>query len=112
MFNITDLNITISRGDTASLEITFEGDVPGDGDQVVMSIKTSPRNHDYKWEKSGTCDAEGKIVFSIDAEDTASLPFGTYYWDIRIFYADGQITTPFAPKAFKVVEVVTNDRES
>lgn len=111
MFNIDDLNITISRGDTASLEITFEGDVPASGDLVVMSLKSSIRSTETIWEKSGTC-TDGTIIFSLESEDTASLDFGTYYWDLRIFYSDGQITTPFPPKSIKVVEVVTDGRQS
>ena len=111
MFDISNLNIAITRGDTATLEITFEGDIPTDGDTVVMALKTSPNKSECIWEKEATSFEEGVLRYDITTEDTADLPFGTYYWDLRIFYKDGQVTTPFSPKKFVVQEVVTNDRE-
>lgn len=111
MFSINDLNISITRGDTASIEITFEGDIPTDGDLVVMSLKRTTSIKTPIWEKTGECE-DGTIIFNISSDDTKDLPFGTYAWDIRIFYKDGQVTSPFKPKDFKVMEVVTNnDRE-
>lgn len=112
MFDISSLNISITRGDTATLEITFQGDVPTDGDTVVMALKASPKKSETIWEKSASAFDEGVVCFEIAVEDTADLPFGTYYWDLRIFYSDGQVTTPFSPKKFVIQEVVTNDRES
>lgn len=111
MFTIHDMNIALTRGDSASIEVTFSGDVPGTGDLVVMALKSSPKDTTAKFEKSGECDERGKIVFEIEPEDTARLPFGNYVWDLRVFYADGQVSTPFAPKTFKIAEAVTNDRE-
>ena len=111
MFILDDMNITLTRGDSAYLEVTFTGDIPGEGDLVVMSLKNSTRDPNPKWEKTGECDSEGKVVFTISPQDTARLPFGQYVWDLRIFYADGQVTTPFAPKAFRIAEAVTNDRK-
>lgn len=109
MFTVNDLNITITRGDTASLEITFTGDVPSSGDTVVMAVKKALNDGRPVFEKTGEA-SEGAITFDIDVEDTAQLAFGTYWWDLRIFYSDGQVTTPFSPRKFIVGEVVTDDR--
>lgn len=110
MFILDDLNITLSRGDTATLDLTFSGDVPQAGDTVVMSLKTSPNDKKPKWEK--VVKGAPTVSFEIDSADTAGLPFGTYYWDARIFYQNGNVTTPFPPKKFVVSEVVTNERQS
>ena len=115
MFSIQNLGISLTRGDTAALELTFTSDepndVPGPADLVVMALKTSPRAAEAKWEKQANPDAEGKVQFDFAVEDTAQLPFGTYWWDVRIFYADGAVVTPIAPHKFAVLEVVTNDRD-
>lgn len=110
MFIVNDLDIIISRGDTATLDLTFSGDIPShQGDLVVMALKSTPRDKTARWEKVA---AGGETVsFRIEPEDTKNLPFGTYYWDARIFYQNGNVATPFPPKKFVISEVVTNDRE-
>lgn len=116
MFAVDSGNgISITRGDTATLEITLTGDAPGENDQVIAMLKKSARKTDSFWEKalaltgSGTGEGGAYSTWELDlrSEDTLALPFGNYYWDIRILYEDGQITTPFAPAAFNVLEVVT-----
>lgn len=112
--------ISITRGDTATLEITFEGDAPGASDRVIAMLKKSARKTDSFWEKeleledSGEHEKDGETVsystylLDLSSEDTLALPFGNYFWDLRILYGDGQITTPFAPAGFNVLEVVTD----
>ena len=119
MFTIDASNgISITRGDTASLEITFTGDAPGENDIVLAMLKKSARKDrgSALWEKelvlTGSGDSQG-VAFSmyelqLASEDTLQLPFGNYFWDVRILYSDGQITTPFPPAAFSVLEVVTD----
>ena len=47
MFTIDEsYNIAITRGDTATLEITFDGDAPGETDSVVASVKKSVHRSD------------------------------------------------------------------
>lgn len=110
-------NISITRGDTATLELTFTGDVPGENDRVIASLKKNPKKADEIWEKelelygSGTGD-DGEpyttYLLELASADTEGQAFGGYFWDLRILYADGQITTPFPPAAFNVLEVVTD----
>ena len=120
MFSVdANYGIRITRGDTASLEVTFEGDAPGAEDTVIASVKKGAKKPDTLLEQelqlvgTGT-DGEGaeavswsKYLLTIASEDTEKLAFGGYVWDLRILYADGQITTPFPPAAFDVLEVVT-----
>lgn len=108
MFDISsDYSITITRGDTATLEITFYGDAPESGDTVIAALKKAPgREAIREWTLSRQND--GTFLLSIDSADTADLPFGRYFWDLRVLYEDGQVTTPFAAKTFQVTEVVTD----
>lgn len=117
MFNVDEgNNITITRGDTASLEVRLTGDAPQDGDSVVLSVKASASRPQAVFEKTAdTFEAapegeEGVIArFYIDAADTAGMAFGAYRWDLRIFYADGEVVTPMTPRRFDVAEVITNN---
>lgn len=111
MYSVDNLNITLTRGDSAALELTFTGeDAPAAGDLVALALKPNPRVPEAKWEKTAEPDEEHKVLFRFLPEDTQDLPFGTYWWDVRIFYSDGAVVTPVAPHRFNVVEVVTNDR--
>lgn len=117
MFTIDASNgISITRGDTAGLEITFTGDAPEGNDTVLATLKKSARKDSAIWQKelelteSGVSQSSAFSTYTLElnSEDTLDLPFGSYLWDIRILYSDGQITTPFAPAAFNVLEVVTD----
>ena len=107
-----NMGITISRGDTAALEITLSGDTPNDpNDKVVASLKPTPEQKRAIWRKELTKIDEDTWLMAINSEDTESLGFREYSWDIRVFYADGNVTTLFNPQPFVVSPVVTdNDR--
>lgn len=106
MFRVSQLDITISRGDTADLTIGLDG--AEDGDTVVLTVKKDPASQALI-EKTALAD-DGQAIFYFQSADTQDLSFGTYLWDLRIFGGNGDVTTPFRPKKFCVVEVVGNDR--
>lgn len=109
MFEInSDYSISLTRGDTATLELTFTGDAPEEDDTVIAALKISANRKDAIWEKEIARQEDGTYLLTIDSADTVNLPFGRYFWDLRIIYSDGQITTPFLPKLFRVLEVVTD----
>ena len=119
MFTVDGLNITITRGDTGTLEIVFTGDRPlaANRDTVIAALKKTASRKDAIWEKTlietetgtGESGAYSKYELELESSDTESLSFGAYCWDFRILYGDGQITTPFRkPAVFTVTEVATN----
>lgn len=109
MFTIDEsYNIAITRGDTATLEIAFDGDAPGAEDSVLAAVKRTAQRREAVLERTLARQQDGTYLLSLASEDTANLAFGTYYWDLRVIYADGQVTTPFAPAKFAVCEVVTD----
>ena len=109
MFDITqDFAVTLTRGDTATLEISFTGDAPTAADTVVAAIKKSPGQLTAILERTLTRQEDGTYLLRIESEDTQPLPFGRYFWDLRVLYADGQVTTPFAAASFTVTQVVTD----
>lgn len=114
MFTIDDetYEIHLSRGDTATIDFQFEGDIPTSdaGDEVIMTLKRAPSEKQSKWEKKGMLYGEDLGRFSIKVEDTKDLPFGKYYYDLRAFFGGGAVTTILDPTPFYVDEVVGNDR--
>lgn len=110
MFVVDEKNmaITITRGDTATLEVSFSGDAPGQEDLVIASLKRGVGKGKALKEWTLLREENGQYLMQIKSEDTEPLPFGEYAWDLRIIYNDGQITTPFAACPFVVSAVVTD----
>lgn len=110
MFDIQGKNIEISRGDTGVYTITFSGvDAPEDGTTAEVSLKKTKDSENLIWEKKYTV-ADSRITVTLLSEDTADLPYGQYWWDVRILFRDGTIFTPMKPASFKVVEVIGNGK--
>lgn len=109
-FNENTLEMQLSRGDTVTLEFQFEGDIPDQNDGVYFTIKKVTGDRSVKIEKKMTQIETDVFQTEINAQDTSNLPFGKYTWDVRVFYGDGQVTTPIRPSPFVVAEVVGNDR--
>lgn len=109
MFEVKpDFSVRLTRGDTAALEITFDGDAPTAEDTVVAALKRNAAQRDALLERILPRQQDGSYLLIINSEDTQRLACGRYAWDLRVIYADGQITTPFAAAAFEITEVVTD----
>lgn len=104
-----DNGIWISRGDTAQIDIHFGYDVPPDGTVCSMSLKEHATRAAVIWEKEQEI-TDGMVSFVIQSGDTTPLGFGDYKWDLRLYYADGNVITPFKPAVFKIIETVGNAR--
>lgn len=109
-FNQNTYEIHLTRGDTLTLEFQFEGDVPVRDDHLFFSVKRDPNDTACVIEKPAEMLNENTARINLTAADTASLPFGKYWWDLRIFYADGEVVTPLSPARFFIEKVVGNDR--
>lgn len=105
-FNQNTYEIHLTRGDTLTLDFQFDGEGLSEGDKLYYTLKKSPSDTKPLIEKEATLiDSNiGRVVFS--SGDTSVLPFGRYEWDIRIFYANGEVTSPIYPAAFYVDAVV------
>lgn len=114
MFTIDDesYEIHLSRGDTATIDFQFEGDVPTSsaGDQVIMTLKKSPSEKYSKWSKKATLWGEDLCRINLTSDDTKSLSFGKYYYDLRAFFRNGSVTSILPPTPFYVEEVIGDDR--
>ena len=129
MFKIIGNNIYLSRGDTASPAIKIrssDGEYYrlGGTDILVFTVKknlsdTSPalvKNTPREVPESVSSDTIYKYVFDISKNDTMSLDFGDYYYDVRLDYIDNSADPPIVkrctivePSLFKIKEVVSDE---
>lgn len=107
MFNVDGQKIGITKGDTGQFTITFTGDdKPEDGCTALVSLKKTKTSEDAIWEKRLAI-ADDTVTVTVTSQDS-NIPFGQYWWDVRILFRDGTIFTPMNPASFKVLEVVGN----
>ncbi len=107
MLHIQDNKISLTRGDTAYLNISVEIDgKPYDmqeGDALTLSIKKSTSDEMPVVQKmitSGT-------TIHIEPQDTDDLAFGKYKYDVQLDKANGDVFTIIEPTAFVILEEVT-----
>lgn len=107
LFIDTDDNITLTRGDTATLDVSITN---SDGtpytmtgaDKILFSIKRIYTQPDVLVEKESATPS-----ISLSSADTDSLSFGVYHYDIVLFH-DDKIDTIIADKTFVVGNEVHN----
>lgn len=96
MLRLVDNKIYISQGDSAVIDLRLNNYALAAGDKLVFTASTPV-----------------PIVKELDSltlaflgEDTADVPFGTYEYDIKLVYADGEQVALIYPTEFVVKEVV------
>lgn len=95
----------LTRGDTAQFTITpmnSDGTVYElqEGDVIAFSVKKKTSDSVATISKTGA-DVE------ITPEDTGSLTYGTYKYDVQMTFADGRVDTFIGPHDFVITEEVT-----
>lgn len=92
MVKVTDNNIYITRGNTATINITLTEDgkpyTLREGDKLILSVKRRYPFNDMVLEKTTTT---GSFEFAVI--DTYELAFGVYDYDITFYGVDGSVDT-------------------
>lgn len=114
MYNFDKNTIYLTRGDTlqAQLNIMQNNEIytPIEGDSIRFALKTSKLNPN----KTRYLDESPLIlktipidtmILQLNPEDTASLDFGKYDYDIEITMADGTVDTFIKDKMYIEPEV-------
>lgn len=105
MLTIKNNTITLTRGDTARIDLAISKDgetYDYSPDTVVFSVKTSTTTPEYVFQKTVT---DGVIY--IAPSDTESLPYGTYRYDVQVTTQSGDVCTVIPPSNFIVAPEVT-----
>lgn len=100
--------ISLTRGDTARLTVSVTNDndepyVIQAGDTLTLSVKRSIKDTEFAFQKK----IIGGDTFYIEPEDTDSLDFGKYKYDVEITTENGEVYTVIPPTVFKILEEVT-----
>lgn len=109
MFKITNNEIRITRGDSAYFSVDLENEdgtpyTPVSGDHLTFTVKTStvsPKSI-IKIEEDAS-----SPNFSLNPDDTSSLKYGEYVYDIQFTAENGFVDTVIEPSPFIVTEEVT-----
>ena len=108
MFSIdANSNIAITRGDTAVLAISLKNKDGTDyviksGDVLVFTVKENVYTKDITIQKQFV-DEQIKI----NPQDTNELSYGTYYYDVQLTTASGDVFTVITPHKFEIKTEVT-----
>lgn len=101
--------IRLTRGDTAKLTVPIENDldnssyVMDEQDTLTFTIKKSVKDNENLIQKV----VIGSNNFHIKPEDTDSLPFGKYVYDVQLTTAGGDVYTVIEPTSFEILSEVT-----
>ena len=92
MVKVTDNDIYMTRGNTATINITLTEDgepyTMREGDKLILSVKRRYPFNDMILEKITTT---GSFEFAVI--DTYELAFGVYDYDITFYGVDGSVDT-------------------
>ncbi len=95
-YSVSGNKITMTRGDTAKISVAIKykstGEVyePQSGDTIKFSVKKYLQDKTPVFEKTVPIST---MVLSIEPDDTKRLPFGPYYFDAQLTYANGDVDT-------------------
>ena len=104
MIKLKGMEIYISRGDTALIDIDLNGDVLPEGTTALVTVSRKPGADRALWEKTIAVQ-DGSVELSLSSAET-DYPAREYWWDLRLKTPEGQVQTPFPPQPFVILEVV------
>jgi hypothetical protein len=107
MYKVENGNIYITRGDTAAFTLNIDGYTAAEGDTLTFSVKKNCNDAQALITKD--IDPTDK-TFTVEHEDTATLDFGDYFYDVQLRREDGtEVTydTVIIPHTFTVGAEVT-----
>lgn len=105
---VSGTNLTMTRGDSEWLLVTISGYELQPGDKLEMTVRPYVGGR-VLLHKEITEFEDNAANISIWPEDTQSLNFGTYVYDLQLTFAGGTVKTIVKPSRFTVAQEVTYD---
>lgn len=111
---VSGKNMTMTRGDSEviTIECFLEDGTKMpflEGDIVYFTVKETIHDEEKVLQKIITEFTDGKAIINIEPEDTKSLLFKTYVYDVQLTRAEGTVTTVIPPSNFTIGGEVTYD---
>ena len=108
MFNVSNTNISITRGDSATLCVELKDQTRQpyelqEGDELLLTVKVDANQSEHVLQLP----ADQAGTFTFLPESTAGLSFRTYKYDIQLTTSAGEVYTVIPVSAFTVMEEVT-----
>lgn len=108
------VSISMVRGDSESITVACYDKTGGepvfvpleDGDTVYFTVRPDAMG-EIVLQKIIDDFPEGKAVIAFTPEDTASLDFGDYVYDVQLTRANDTVTTLMKLSRFRIEEEVT-----
>ncbi len=109
---IQGTNISMIRGDSEAIKVSCRNESGVDfhfteGDIVYFTVKRSTYTEEKILQKIVSEFTEGVALITIFPNDTRELKTGTYYYDIQLNRANGQVKTIIPPSTFAINAEVT-----
>lgn len=104
-----DNNITLTRGDTATLELSVKDDgatYDFSNDLVQLTVKRNTVTDTVIFQKTFT---SGVVI--IENTDTASLNYNNLVYDVQLIKQGGGVYTVIPPRKFTIAEEVNFNAE-
>lgn len=100
------------RGDSEAIKLSCRDESGADfplveGDIVYFTIKRSTSTEEKILQKIITEFTDGVALITIYPKDTRELKTGSYYYDIQLNKANGQVKTIIPPSKFTINAEVT-----
>ena len=94
-YSVSDNNITMTRGDTVKFLVTILGNdkepyTPQEGDRIRFLCKKHLSDRNYIFEKEVPIATQ---YLTINPEDTDRLGYGRYYYDMKLYFVNGDVDT-------------------
>ena len=109
---IQGTNISMIRGDSEAIKVSCRNesgvDIPlAEGDIVYFTVKRNTNTEEKILQKIVTEFTDGVALITIFPEDTKELKTGSYYYDIQLNRANGQVKTIIPPSTYTIKAEVT-----
>lgn len=107
-YSVSGTTITLTRGDTfkAQIGITDRNGnpyIPAEGDSVRFAMKATYSDPDPLLVVDIPIDT---LILVIQPDDTHTLPFGNYVYDIQLTKASGEVDTFITTSKLKLTEEI------
>ena len=95
-YDISENRIKLTRGDTAIFHVSIDYESTGkpyepeEGDIIRFSLKKYLSDRTTLITKDISTDT---MLLRIESDDTASLSFGRYYYDLQLIHSNGETDT-------------------
>lgn len=102
MVSVDGKKITMTRGDTLRLKVGIAVDGEEYTPELYDSVRFALKHSEMNLKKTAYTDTEplvlkdipnDTLILELEPEDTKSLGFGRYDYDIQITFADGTVST-------------------